>query len=260
MKNKILLILLVLFVIPHCGISTEEHYESSNWRADLAILVAQLIPDDAIRSRLLSNQYIIMRYAEEPAHWNNTQSHTKYLLDNILCNYYALIDAMNQNNWTLIAMRYAVLGHYIGDCADPFNVNENISVDHLTIYEEFIDMWAEDIFGDILEKSSTLELEETDNITKTVNDLIVKAREKYKSIIVAIDRNDTALLLNYVEYLAEEATKSLYAITISAIKNSELATSMRVLERWRWVAIAMIFLSLIIILASELKKKILRRL
>jgi len=249
--------LLLTFVVSTKRIRCPEiQKESTNWRSGLALTVAQLVPDDAIRSRLLSNKYTIMKYAEEPASWNNTQSHTsKNLLDNVKYSYDALIDAMNKNNWTLISMRFGVLSHWIGDCADPFSLTNNISIDYYCIYEEFLDMWSEDIFTGILEKSSTLELKEADNITKTVDSLMRCTEQKYKSIIEAIDKNDTALLLSHVEYLAEEATK-----TLCAIKRSELATSMRVLERWRWVAIAMILLSVIIIIASEIKKKIARRL
>lgn len=260
MKPALLLIVLLIST-PTTPKTHTIPNESTNWRIGLALTVAQLIPDDAIRNRLLSNQYIISTYAEEPSHWNNTQSHTsKYLLDNVQYCYYALIDAMNKNNWTLISMRFGVLSHWIGDCADPFCTANDTSEENYEIYQEFLQLWSEDIYSDILEKSSTLELKETDNVTKSTENLIKNTEQKYRSIIEAIDKNDTALLLSHVEYLAEEATKTLYAITISAIKHSELATSMRVLERWRWVAIAMILLSVIVIISSEIKKKITRRL
>ena len=260
MKPALLLIVLLIST----PITPKTHTipnESTNWRIGLALTVAQLIPDDAIRNRLLSNQYIISTYAEEPSHWNNTQSHTsKYLLENVQYCYYALIDAMNKNNWTLISMRFGVLSHWIGDCADPFCTANDTSEENYEIYQEFLQLWSEDIYSDILEKSGSMELKEAENISKSAIRLIEKAEQKYEPIISAIDKNDTALLLSYASELAEEAVKTLYGLVIKAIKNSDLATSMRVLERWRWVAISMILLSIIVIIGSEIRKRLTRRL
>jgi len=251
--------LLIIFclIIPVCAGSSEfVRNESTSFRSGLALTVVELLPDDALRSRFLGYDYLIAEYARAPAEWNDTSSHFNHLLDNVLYLHKALIDAMNRNNWTLIAMMYGVLAHYVGDCADPFNVvgvNDS-NINQSVVYELFIDVWAGELFDRILDKYRG-RVEEKDNITRAVEELIDYSRKKYGGVIDAVDRNDTAMLLSIVDSLASRAVVVLYSVLMNAIKNSELAKSHRVLGRWHIVAIAMIGLSVLIIVGMEIRKR-----
>jgi len=260
----VLLLTIVLFshLVKSIDVSSVDiSVESDDYRCCLAITVIQLIPDDKLKQKFVAQDYLIMEYAKKPKEFEDPQSHNgSYLLDNIMYGYESLIDAMNYGNWTLIAMRYGVLSHWVGDASDPFNVVSvnQTTIEHMRVYEQFIDIWSDDIFEGILDKYKA-QIEEEKNITRAIEELINNAKRKFASVVTAINNNDTAMLLHISETLASEAVKVLYTIVMNAIKNSELAKSHRVLQRWYIVAIAMIGLSAIIIGWGEIKKRTVRR-
>ncbi len=267
--NYKLIALILLLIIPHpdfnaCDSKADlaEEYitmESIEYRSNLALAVAMLIPDDIIRQHFMMHDYLIRRYAIEPSKWNDYQAHfPPNLINNAKETYEQLVNVLRRENWTEVAMVYGVLAHWIGDLSDPFNVNSTFDNDtyySAIMYEAYLNVTSGAIFSNLLQISSALDLKIAESIDAELNKLLVFAKSRREEIIKAIRENNTALLEYNVRLLSEKALLVLYGILMKALTDSGISTVNKTILRWWHISFAAIIVSIIVIIFAEVWKK-----